>query len=118
MRLLSPMRGLLAWRSRRERAEDPGLFHPARRMGALDRPLQVGAEQPGKPVDCERRHCGFAVLGEIGCQLAGDLDHAKARARHVGMQGRRQGNASVIWRDIHSAVGFVVTPNDTHSRRP
>jgi hypothetical protein len=24
----------------------------------------------------------------------------------------------VIWREIHSAVGFVVTPNETHGRRP
>jgi hypothetical protein len=28
------------------------------------------------------------------------------------------GNASVIWREIHSAVGFAVTPNDIQSRRP
>src|ERR1017187_6325066 len=28
------------------------------------------------------------------------------------------GKASVIWREIHSAVGFSVTPNDTQSRRP
>jgi hypothetical protein len=27
------------------------------------------------------------------------------------------GNASVTWREIHSAVGFAVTPNDTQSRR-
>jgi hypothetical protein len=28
------------------------------------------------------------------------------------------GNASVTWREIRSAVGFAVTPNDTQSRRP
>jgi hypothetical protein len=66
--------------------EHPGLFRPARRMCALhSRPFQVGAEH-GKPVDRERRHRGFAILGEIGCQLAGDLNHAEARARHIGKQ--------------------------------
>src|ERR1039458_8265347 len=28
------------------------------------------------------------------------------------------GKASVIWREIHSAVGFSVTPNDSQIRRP
>ena len=28
------------------------------------------------------------------------------------------GKASVIWREIQSAVGFAVTPNDTQIRRP
>jgi len=57
-------------------------------MRALDRPLQVGAEQPCEPVDCERLHGGFAILGEIGCQLARDLDHGKPRARHIAEHGR------------------------------
>src|SRR5260370_298748 len=81
-------RPLSARSSRRERAQHPGLLGPARRMRALDRPLQVGAEQPAKPIDCERLHGGFAILGEIGCQLARDLDHGKPRARHIAEHGR------------------------------
>jgi hypothetical protein len=41
---------------------------------------------------------------------------SRSRIRYLGELS--QGNASMIWREIHSAVGFVVTPNDTHSRRP
>jgi hypothetical protein len=40
----------------------------------------------------------------------------RSRMRYRG--ARSNGNASVTWRVIHSAVGFAVTPNDTQSRRP
>src|SRR5476649_2571332 len=41
----------------------------------------------------------------------GPYEISRSRMRYRGASSH--GNASVIWRDIHSAVGFAVTPNDT-----
>ena len=50
------------------------------------------------------------------CLKIGPYAVSRSRIRYRGALS--QGNASMIWREIHSAVGFVVTPNVTHSRRP
>ena len=47
----------------------------------------------------------------------------KWKAKFGGMDASDRGawpcgKASVIWREIHSAIGLAVTPNDTQSRRP
>src|SRR5262249_54996325 len=47
------------------------------------------------------------------CLKIGPYAVSRSRIRHRGALS--QGNASMIWREIHSAVGFVVTPNDTHT---
>jgi hypothetical protein len=48
------------------------------------------------------------------CTKAGPYEVSRSRMRYRGAWSH--GNASVTWREIHSAVGFAVTPNDTQSR--
>src|SRR2546430_4328401 len=50
------------------------------------------------------------------CTKTGPYEVSRSRMRYRGVQSH--GNASVIWREIHSAVGFAVTPNDTQNLRP
>jgi hypothetical protein len=52
----------------------------------------------------------------IRCRKTGPYEVSRSRMRSRGAWSH--GNASVTWREIHSAVGFAVTPNDTQSRRP
>src|ERR1700751_3120047 len=55
-------------------------------------------------------------IARIRCKKTGPYEVSRSRMRYRG--ARSHGNASVTWREIHSAVGFAVTPNDTQSRRP
>src|SRR6201993_4219098 len=55
-------------------------------------------------------------IARIRCEKTGPYEVSRSRMRYRG--ARSHGNASVTWREIHSAVGFAVTPNDTQSRRP
>src|SRR5271168_5033439 len=55
-------------------------------------------------------------IARIRCKKTGPYDVSRSRMRYRGAWSH--GNASVTWREIHSAVGFAVTPNDTQSRRP
>src|ERR1700739_4714408 len=50
-------------------------------------------------------------LARIRCKKAGPYEVSRSRMRYRGAWSH--GNASVTWREIHSAVGFAVTPNDT-----
>ena len=50
------------------------------------------------------------------CTKTGPYEASRSLMRYRGAWSH--GKASVIWREIHSAVGFAVTPNDTQSRRP
>src|SRR5471032_512544 len=50
------------------------------------------------------------------CTKTGPYEMSRSRMRYRGAWS--QGKASVIWREIHSAVGFSVTPNDSQIRRP
>jgi hypothetical protein len=54
-------------------------------------------------------------IARIRCKKAGPYEVSRSRMRYRGAWSH--GNASVTWREIHSAVGFAVTPNDTQSRR-
>src|ERR1700754_1641322 len=54
--------------------------------------------------------------GKLLAWLLGKGMVSRSRMRYRGAWSH--GNASVTWREIHSAVGFAVTPNDTQSRRP
>src|ERR1700680_2750491 len=69
------------------------------------------SDQPfGKAILPRRRWCGRLVPDAHGAQSARDdaaIDPV-AIADEV-MRSLIQGNASVSWRAIHSAVGFVVT---------
>src|ERR1035437_7993860 len=49
------------------------------------------------------------------CTKTGQYEVSRSRMRYRGALSH--GNASVIWREIHSAVGFSVTANDSKSRR-
>src|SRR5260221_4534040 len=55
-------------------------------------------------------------IARIRCKKTGPYEVSRSRMRYRGAWSH--GNASVTWREIHSAVGFAVTPNDTQSRRP
>src|ERR1700737_2325003 len=55
-------------------------------------------------------------IARIRCRKTGPYEVSRSRMRSRGAWSH--GNASVTWREIHSAVGFAVTPNDTQSRRP
>src|SRR5258708_4477090 len=55
-------------------------------------------------------------IARIRCKKTGPYEVSRSRIRYRGAWSH--GNASVTWREIHSAVGFAVTPNDTQSRRP
>src|SRR5712664_1636503 len=55
-------------------------------------------------------------IARIRCKKTGLYEVSRSRIRYRGAWSH--GNASVTWREIHSAVGFAVTPNDTQSRRP
>src|SRR6202166_862661 len=55
-------------------------------------------------------------IARIRCKKAGPYGVSRSRMRYRG--ARSHGNASVTWREIHSAVGFAVTPNETQSRHP
>src|SRR5712671_1797977 len=55
-------------------------------------------------------------IARIRCKKIGPYEVSRSRMRYRGAWSH--GNASVTWREIHSAVGFAVTPNDTQSRRP
>src|SRR4030081_3517282 len=55
-------------------------------------------------------------IARIRCKKTGPYEVSRSRMRSRGAWSH--GNASVTWREIHSAVGFAVTPNDTQSRRP
>ncbi len=55
-------------------------------------------------------------IARIRCKKTGPYEVSRSRMRYRGAWS--QGNTSVTWREIHSAVGFAVTPNDTQSRRP
>jgi hypothetical protein len=50
------------------------------------------------------------------CTKTGPYEVSRSRMRYRGAWSH--GKASVIWREIHSAVGFSVTPNDSQIRRP
>jgi hypothetical protein len=60
--------------------------------------------------------CAGACSARRACTKAGPYEVSRSRMRCRGAWSH--GNASVTWREIHSAVGFAVTPNDTQSRRP
>src|SRR5450759_2004246 len=47
------------------------------------------------------------------CTKAGPYEVSRSRMRYRGAWSH--GKASVIWREIHSAVGFSVTPNDAQN---
>jgi hypothetical protein len=68
---------------------------------------------PGRS-DCDRTvpnaHCTDPL------QEDGPYDVSRSRMRYRGAWSHE--NASVTWREIQSAVGFAVTPNDTQSCRP
>src|SRR4030088_926850 len=55
-------------------------------------------------------------IARIRCKKTGPYEVSRSRMRSRGAWSH--GNASVTWREIHSAVGFAVTPNDTQTRRP
>src|SRR5580704_12555921 len=55
-------------------------------------------------------------IAQIRCKKTGPYEVSRSRTRYRGAWSH--GNASVTWREIHSAVGFAVTPNETQSRRP
>src|SRR5665811_2061541 len=50
------------------------------------------------------------------CTKTGPYEASRSLMRYRGAWSH--GKASVIWREIHSAVGFSVTPKDTQCRRP
>ena len=50
------------------------------------------------------------------CTKTDPYEVSRSRMRYRGAWSH--GKASVIWREIHSAVGFSVTPNDSQIRRP
>jgi len=52
-------------------------------------------------------------IARIRCKKTGPYEVSRSRMRYRGAWSH--GNASVTWREIHSAVGFAVTPNDTQS---
>src|SRR5664280_3258661 len=54
-------------------------------------------------------------IARIRCKKTRPYEVSRSRMRYRGAWSH--GNASVTWREIHSAVGFAVTPNDTQSRR-
>src|ERR1039458_6410048 len=54
-------------------------------------------------------------IARIRCKKTGPYEVSRSRMRYRGAWSH--GNASVTWREMHSAVGFAVTPNDTQSRR-
>src|ERR1039458_10006580 len=47
------------------------------------------------------------------CTKTGPYEVSRSRMRYRGAWSH--GKASVIWREIHSAVGFSVTPNDAQN---
>src|SRR5476649_107111 len=49
------------------------------------------------------------------CTKTGPYEASRSLMRYRGAWSH--GKASVIWREIHSAVGFPVTPNDSQIRR-
>src|SRR5882762_10327924 len=55
-------------------------------------------------------------IARIRCRKTGPYEVSRSRMRSRGAWSH--GNASVTWREIHSAVGFAVTLNDTQGRRP
>src|ERR1700686_2554194 len=55
-------------------------------------------------------------IARIRCKKTGPYEVSRSRIRYRGAWSH--GNASVAWREIPSAVGFAVTPNDTQRRRP
>jgi hypothetical protein len=55
-------------------------------------------------------------IARIRCKKTGPYEVSRSRIRYRGAWSH--GNASVTRREIQSAVGFAVTPNDTQSRRP
>jgi len=55
-------------------------------------------------------------IARIRCKKTEPYEVSRSRIRYRGAWSH--GTASVTWREIHSAVGFAVTPNDTQSRRP
>src|ERR1035437_2723452 len=50
------------------------------------------------------------------CTKTVPYEMSRSRMRYRGAWSH--GKASVIWREIHSAVGFPVTPNDSQIRCP
>ena len=84
----------LAGRGGRHGAEHPGLVVPARGVAALDRALDVGAEQRRQPVAREVDHRGLALARPArGRNLPPTSTSAERRARHIGEQrgGARAG---------------------------
>jgi hypothetical protein len=89
---------------------NPGKETTAERGSEIERRLQIFNETKSCRSALDRGAIGWSrmPMARIRCKKAGPYDVSRSRLRYRGAWSHV--NASVTWREIHSAVGFAAGP--------